>query len=61
LGELYFRHGEQVQEMTRRGYRHNSPLPKSNVVYVCTAEERARDRTELRKRQLFTQKRKKER
>lgn len=28
IGKLVSRHNEQVNEMKRRGYKHNSPLPK---------------------------------
>ena len=51
IDQLYFRHGEQVQEMQRRGYRHNSPLPASSTPYVYTQEEYLRDHFELLKRQ----------
>jgi len=51
LEELYFRHNEQVQEMLKRGYRHNTPLPESNQPYTCTREECQRDHYELMKRQ----------
>jgi len=51
IEQLYFRHGEQVQEMHKRGYRHDSPLPKSNQPYTCTEEEYRRDHAELEKRQ----------
>jgi hypothetical protein len=52
IDQLYFRHGEQVQEMIKRGYRHNTPLPQSNQPYACAKEEYQRDHTELAKRQL---------
>ncbi len=52
IDHLYFRHDEQVREMIRRGYRHNTPLPHSDRPYVCTPEECQRDRAELMKRQL---------
>ncbi len=51
LEQLYFRHGEQTQEMTKRGYKHNSPLPESSQPYICTQEEYLRDQEELAKRQ----------
>ncbi len=51
IQQLYYRHGEQVREMLRRGYEHNSPLPNSSRVYVCTEEEAQRDYAELAKRQ----------
>jgi hypothetical protein len=38
LEELYFRHNKQVQEILKRGYRHNTPLPESNQPYTCTRE-----------------------
>ncbi|MCL4429233.1 MAG: pyrimidine dimer DNA glycosylase/endonuclease V [Chloroflexi bacterium] len=51
IEQLYFRHGEQVQEMRKRGYKHNSPLPENNQPYKCTKEEVQWDRLELAKRQ----------
>src|SRR4030042_1630722 len=51
IEQLYFRHEQQVQEMQKRGYKHNTPLPKSNQPYTCTKEEYARDQTELTERQ----------
>ncbi len=51
IEQLYFRHGEQVCEMRKRGYKHNSPLPFSSQAYVCTKEEAQRDQAELLKRQ----------
>jgi hypothetical protein len=40
LDQLYFRHQEQIREMLKRGYKHNSPLPEGNQQYKCTEEER---------------------
>jgi hypothetical protein len=37
--------------MQKRGYKHNTPLPKSNQPYICTKEEYKRDHDELAKRQ----------
>ena len=54
IEELYFRHTEQVEEMARRGYKHASPLPKSNKTYVCAEKECLRDHLELAKRQTKT-------
>jgi len=51
IGQLYFRHADQVREMEKRGYRHNSPLPPSNQPYTFTEEEYERDHAELAKRQ----------
>ena len=51
IEELYFRHSEQVAEMRRRGYRHDSPLPESSTPYRYTTEEYHRDHAELAKRQ----------
>jgi hypothetical protein len=51
IDELYFRHNEQVQEMQKRGYVHNSPLPQSDKRYTCTEEQYMRDHNELAKRQ----------
>ena len=52
IDQLYYRHGEQVQEMVKRGYKHNTPLPPSSQPYTCTREEYMRDHAELAKRQL---------
>ena len=52
IEELYYRHLEQVNEMTKRGYRHNSPLPYSTKAYVCNPEEIERDHLDLAKRQI---------
>jgi len=51
IDQLYYRHGEQVAEMTKRGYKHNTSLPHSNQPYMCTQEEYLRDHAELTKRQ----------
>ncbi len=51
IEQLYSRHQDQVLEMTKRGYKHNSPLPTSNQPYICTKEEYRRDHQELAKRQ----------
>lgn len=51
IEQLYSRHEQQVQEMQKRGYKHNTPLPKSNQPYTYTKEEYLRDHTELAKRQ----------
>jgi hypothetical protein len=51
IEELYSRHKEQVAEMQRRGYRHDSPLPQSSMPYTYTVEECQRDHNELTKRQ----------
>jgi hypothetical protein len=51
IEELYFRHNEQVAEMRRRGYRHDSPLLESSTSYRYTVEEYQRDHAELAKRQ----------
>lgn len=51
LEELYFRHGEQVQEMRKRGYSHNSFLPESNKPFTYTDAEYKKDHAELMKRQ----------
>lgn len=54
IEQLYFRHGEQVLEIQKRGYNHNSPLPASREPYVCTKEEYKRDHAELLKRQKIS-------
>ncbi len=51
IEQLYFRHNEQVVEMGKRGYRHDSPMPSSNQPYSYTDEEYRRDHEELAKRQ----------
>jgi hypothetical protein len=51
IEELYFRHGEQVLEMQKRGYQHHSPQPESNQQYTYTQQEYLRDHVELAKRQ----------
>jgi hypothetical protein len=51
IDQLYSRHTEQVQEMFKRGYKHNSPLPDGNQPYVYTDDEYRRDKKELSKRQ----------
>jgi hypothetical protein len=51
IEQLYARHSEQVAEMVKRGYQHNSPLPQSNHSYQYTNEELLRDYAELAKRQ----------
>lgn len=50
IEELYFRHTEQVAEMQKRGYKHNSPLPESNTTYTYTSVEYERDHAELERR-----------
>lgn len=39
LKALYHRHEELVEEMTRRGYNHNSPLDKLKATGVKTQNE----------------------
>jgi hypothetical protein len=51
IEELYSRHQDQVAEMTKRGYKHNSPLPQGNQPYQYSLEEYQRDHAELQKRQ----------
>ena len=51
IEELYARHANQVTEMTKRGYQHNSPLPETDKVYICSHEEYERDHVDLLKRQ----------
>jgi hypothetical protein len=53
--ELYFRHNQQLMEMQKRGYRHDSPLPQSSTPYTYTEAEYQRDHTELQKRQAKKQ------
>jgi hypothetical protein len=54
IEELYARHSELVLEMHRRGYRHNSPLPRGSRPYTYTAQEYQRDHAELAKRQAIS-------
>ncbi|MCW3996646.1 MAG: pyrimidine dimer DNA glycosylase/endonuclease V [Candidatus Bathyarchaeota archaeon] len=56
IEQLYARHAEQVAELQRRGYRHNSPLPSTNQTYECSPEEYQRDHAILKRRQLPQQK-----
>ena len=51
LDQLYARHGDEVQEMRKRGYKHNSPLPASNKLFTYKREEYKKDHAELMKRQ----------
>jgi hypothetical protein len=51
INQLFSRHEEQVNEMQKRGYKHNSPLPTGNQSYAYTKEEYQRDLLELLKRQ----------
>lgn len=51
IEQLYFRHNQQVAEMAKRGYKHQSLLPSSCQDYTYTAEEYCRDHMELSKRQ----------
>lgn len=53
LGALYDRHQQQVEEMHKRGYNHQSPLPSLNYTpeeYDYTWNELARDVKILKKR-----------
>jgi hypothetical protein len=52
IEQLYYRHAEQVAEMAKRGYRHNSPLPTSSQTYEFTNLEYIRDHYDLIKRQV---------
>ena len=51
IEQLYSRHHEQMLEMQKRGYRHDSPLKNGNQIYVYSKEEYGRDHQELSKRQ----------
>jgi hypothetical protein len=51
IEQLYSRHAEQVAEMAKRGYKHNSPLPPSDQTYAYTNSEYTRDHFDLIKRQ----------
>lgn len=51
IEQLYYRHADQVAEMQKRGYHHNSPLLNSNQPYSFSAIEYFRDHQELAKRQ----------
>jgi len=51
IQQLYKRHSDQAAEMTKRGYRHNSPLPEGKENYSCSPQEVERDHAELAKRQ----------
>jgi hypothetical protein len=51
IEQLYDRHNQLVTEMTKRGYKHQSPLPCSNQPCTYTDAEYQRDHQELQKRQ----------
>jgi hypothetical protein len=51
IEQLYARHTDQVAELAKRGYQHNSPLPESEESYTCSPQEVERDRADLAKRQ----------
>jgi len=51
IEQLYDRHNQQVQEMTNRGYKHNSPIPGDPQPYTYSPEDYRRDHEELLKRQ----------
>jgi hypothetical protein len=51
IEQLYSRHAEQVAEMAKRGYKHNSPLPSSDQAYTYANSEYSRDHFDLIKRQ----------
>ena len=53
IEQLYARHLEEGQEMTRRGYQHNSPLPACNQKFGYGNEEYQRDHLDLIKRQAL--------
>ncbi len=52
IEQLYTRHSDQVLELLKRGYHHNSPLPKGTESYVCSPQEVERDRADLAGRRL---------
>jgi hypothetical protein len=52
IEKLYSRHTDQVAELAKRGYQHNSPLPEGKEPYICSAQELERDREDLTKRRL---------
>ncbi len=51
LDQLYARHADEVQEMSKRGYKHNTPLPTSHNPFTYDPEEYKKDHAELMKRQ----------
>lgn len=53
LGQLVYRHNQQTNEMLRRGYKHNSPLPAlcQITTYTYSDEEMKRDLETLKQRQ----------
>jgi hypothetical protein len=51
IEQLYSRHAEQVAELAKRGYKHNSPLPSSNQPFTFTEIEYRRDHADLVRRQ----------
>lgn len=53
LGMLYDRHNQQIKEMARRGYNHNSPLPNiphKPEPYVYSNKEMKSDMDTLNER-----------
>jgi hypothetical protein len=51
IEQLYDRHKQQEAELTKRGYKHNSPIQGNTQPYTYTEEEYKRDHQELAKRQ----------
>lgn len=51
IEQLYDRHNQQVAEMAKRGYNHDSPIPGSTQHYTYTEDEYQRDHQELIRRQ----------
>jgi hypothetical protein len=54
IEQLYARHADQLSEMQKRGYRHDSRLPQSTQPYIYSKEEYGRDHAELMRRQSKT-------
>ena len=52
IDQLYSRHDEQVQEMLKRGYKHNSTLPNGNQYYTYSEDEYKQDQKELTRRHI---------
>ncbi len=51
VNELRFRHSQQVAEMLKRGYKHNSPILGESQPYTYTTSQYITDHADLMKRQ----------
>lgn len=51
VNELRFRHSQQVAEMQKRGYKHNSPITGETQTYSYTTSQYILDHADLIQRQ----------